>query len=344
MSKRWLFITYAPDPKRPALDASARYRCFSRAEDLRARGIEAAVISQQRFEREPPLHYDVYVFHRPWYSQDFEGLVEFLRARGRCVLADYDEPAFGAPLGGPKAPPFPELNAPSASPERRFEHALKMFRTVTAATRPLADWIERVHPEARVEVIPTGLRRSWREAADALEGEGTAPAKRRVGLFPLGSDLVPNPGLVEAVISEGLDRPGGLLIDGATARAVGARLGDAEVLRSGTSRRSALARCHTLLLPCEATAVTACASAVSYFEAAWFGCRVFVPPLPDFAAHEGKGLTVVSSEAAWGEAMRRAFQRPPKEEVEEAKTHARACGLSETHTDRLIRLVEARVS
>jgi hypothetical protein len=214
------------------------------------------------------------------------------------------------------------------------------FRTVTAATRPLADWIERVHPEARVEVIPTGLRRSWREAADALEGEGTDAAKRLVGLFPLGSDLVPAPGLVEAVISEGLDRPGGLLIDGATARAVGARLGDAEVLRSGTSRRSALVRCHTLLLPCEATAVTACASAVSYFEAAWFGCRVFVPPLPDFASHEGKGLTVVSSEAAWGEAMRRAFERPPKEEVEEAKTHARACGLSETHIDRLIRLVE----
>lgn len=341
MSLKWLFVTYVPDPKRPYLDAAARYRCFSRAEDLRARGWEAGVVSQQRFERDPPMDYDVYVFHRPWHSQDFGGLLEYLRRRGKRLIADYDEPLFAAPMRGDRRPPYPELSRGTAPPAERFAAALRLFERVTASTPPLAQWVGRVHPGAEVRVVGNGLSRSWRDLADAADDGARGPEEGVIGLLRLGAEHQPDfgqfgielRGLAEAIPSLRF------MIDDA---GVGEMLPAGRCIRreASMSKRGVLARCRVLAAPYAPTDVNRCRSAITLLEAAYVGCAVVASPLEDFTAHRECGMEPAGTSGEWAAAVARAAAAPDPDVIVRRRAYVMERGLSETQTERLVDWIE----
>jgi hypothetical protein len=341
MSKRWLFVTYSPYPKRPILDPSARYRCFHRVEDLRALGRRAAVISQQRFERDPPLDFDVYVFHRPWHSQDFEGLLDYLRARGKRLVADYDDPVFSAPPRTASPPPFPELRASGAPPETRFLQALRCFDVISVATRPLADWVAEVHPAASILEVGSGLGASWIELADSLATAGRSP-RTGIALGP-GDDVPVDPTLLRQLIPALRERAPRLrLVPGRAARAA---LAPSRPKRPSRKRPEGLlglaSRCQTMAFPSGQSRADRTLPAVRALEAAWLGCRVVAPPLPDFLEHRDAGFVLVDSIDAWMEALLEAPAPSRAEIAARAREHLRKHGLSGPHTQNLIDRVEA---
>lgn len=341
MPKRWLFVTYTPEPKRPILDPSARYRCFNRVEDLRGFGHRAAVTSQQRFERDPPLDFDIYVFHRPWYSQDFEGLLDFLRRRGKTLLADLDDPVFAAPPRTATPPPFPELGSQGGQIASRFLRALRCFDRIGVATQPLADWIAEVHPAASLGVFSSGLGPSWmalaRASSDAA-ARGAALALSPTFDIPLDHELL------RAVIPVALQRAPGL-------RIVPHTLLSPFLRRAGAGKRPgalkptgllSLARhCHTIAFACGRARVDQSLPAVRALEAAFLGCRVLVPPLPDFLEHRDAGFVFLETHDDWIDALVAPPRQTRAEIASMARAHVARSGNSAFHTRRFLDWVEA---
>ncbi len=304
MPERWLFVTYCPDPKRPYIDVSARYRCFCRAEDLRDAGYQAAVISQQRFVRDPPLDFDRYVFHRPWHTQDFEGLLNYLRRRGKRLLADYDAPLFAEPMKGHTCPPFPEMIPHSLfPPQKSFSRGLRLFEYVTVATEALADRIREHHPQASVEVIGSGLGTGWRDIADTLYSDVRTGIKEIcVGI---GTEIQLDVAMLGRILPVVLERGKDLtLIVNDEVRSSLNLTGNRIVSRvEDPGAHAMLARASTLILPAASTAWNDCASGIRALEAIYLGCRVLASPLPGLLAHAEAGVQFPDSDARWIEAL-----------------------------------------
>ncbi len=304
MPERWLFVTYCPDPKRPYPDAPARYRCFCRAEDLREAGFQAAVISQQRFVRDPPLDFDRYVFHRPWYTQDFEGLLNYLSRRGKHLLADYDAPLFAEPMKGHPRPPFPEMIPHSLfPPQESFARGLRLFDFVTAATDALADRIREHHPAASVEVIESGLGTGWKDIADTLYSN--VRNREEEICVGIGAEIQLDVALLGRILPVVLERRKDLtLIVNDEVRTSLNLPGNRIVSRvEDAGAHAMLAGASTLILPAASTAWNDCASGIRALEAIYLGCRVLASPLPGLVSHREAGLQFPDSEDQWIEAL-----------------------------------------
>ncbi|MGV0879739.1 hypothetical protein V6767_21610 [Martelella sp. FLE1502] len=162
--KTFCFVTETRSVDNCLLDPSARYRCYHPAEELIARGHICEISSAKRFFRSPTLNYDVYIFHRPNYSQPgFVDIINFLHKQGAIVMADYDDLIFGSEevavsCSAVKNGLMTEEQAISA-----FENnanALKCFRIVRVSTQPLGQRVREINPEASVLVEPNFIPKS----------------------------------------------------------------------------------------------------------------------------------------------------------------------------------------
>lgn len=340
MTKRWLFVTYCSDPKRPFLEGAVRYRCFDRAEDLRAEGAQAAVMSQQRFMRRPPLDFDHYVFHRPWHTQDFEGMLAYLARRGKRLFGDYDAPVFDEPWRGPVPPPFPELPASGVPSQQRFDRALRLFDTILAATTPLAEIIHGRCPDSAVHVIESGLSSSWREMADALYRY--PPDERTHVCAGAGTEVELDPELVGRILPPVMEaRPDlRVFVDSPLRAGVSLPPGRTSERPYEAGCHEILGKSHTLILPAAPNLWNQAASGVRALEAAYLGCRVIASPLPSMQGHQDGGIQLAGSEREWIELLQ--GSEPERDEAtlirmcEYAKIH----GASARHTRRMIEVCE----
>lgn len=340
MPKRWLFVTYCPDPKRPYLDAPARYRCFDRVEDLRQEGFGAAVISQQRFMRNPPLDFDNYVFHRPWHTQDFEGLLVHLRRRGKRLFGDYDAPVFAEPWRGPVDPPFPELSTSGVSVDRHFDRALRLFDTILAATSNLADVIRLRRPDAAVHVVESGLSSSWREMADALYRY--PPEERTEICAGAGMEIELDPVLLGRVLVPVLESRTDLrvIVDSGT-RSCGGLPSKQTIERpyeAGCHDR--LGRSHTLVLPAVPHSWNETATGVRALEAAYMGCQVIASPLPSLMRHRDAGIKIAETDEDWIELLKRAGPERDQPTLTRMCEYALTHGASANHTRQMLEVCE----
>lgn len=339
--KRWLFVTYSPDPKRPYLEASSRYRCFNRAEDLRAGGHAAAVVSQQRFMRQPPVDFDIYVFHRPWHTQDFEGLLTWLRRRGKRLLADYDAPVFSEPCRGPVDPPFRELPALGVPAERGFDRCLGLFETIFAASPNLAELIRQRSPEAAVHVVESGLGRSWREMADTLYPY--CPEERTDICVGVGAEMELDLELLGRVLPPVLEDRNHLrlIVDSRTISSVPLPPKRVRERSYEASGHRALGGSHTLILPAVSHAWNETASPIRALEAAYMGCRVVASPLASFRKHRDGGVRIAETDEQWMEHLLRAGLEINESSRTNMRDHALKHGASEIHTRRMIEVCES---
>jgi len=155
-----LFVSQTSRNEQPYLDPSVRYRCYNFAEDIRDIGGTADVVSLQKFQIEMIDSYDYFIFHRPGNGKaKLADILKEMRRKNKRFHADYDDLIFAVEYALESSIFLKKVKTRTET-MRIFKDnfaAFRLFDRFTASTEPLAKEINRLVPEAEVEIIPNGL-------------------------------------------------------------------------------------------------------------------------------------------------------------------------------------------
>lgn len=180
--RRICYVT-ATGHAKPYNDGSSRYRCFYPAAGLKAQGYYVGVVSLASFMKRVP-DADMYVFHRPSYSDDFADIVERLEDDGKLMMADYDDLIFNTKyMRGSSL--FKNNFDPMAISDtfNRNLRGLRLFSKISVSTPSLADLVKESVPNSEVIVLRNGFPPDVIELADHVL-EQKKLGSHVVGYFP----------------------------------------------------------------------------------------------------------------------------------------------------------------
>lgn len=155
-----LFISQTKQLQQPYLDPSVRYRCYNFAQDIRNNGMIADVIPLQKFQMDMIDSYDYFIFHRPGNGNaNLAYILKEIHRKGKRFHADYDDLIFAVEYALESSIFLNKVKTKGETIEIFKDNfaAFNLFDCFTASTKPLAEEINRLIPDAKVEIIPNGL-------------------------------------------------------------------------------------------------------------------------------------------------------------------------------------------
>lgn len=305
-----LYLTLTRFNNAPYRDASTRYRCFHFAEDLRAAGHQADIVSIDSLELEQLRYYDVLCVLRPTKSKRLLDVLDVCQCLGVLTLADFDDLIFSPELAE-QAPAVLSQQAAVQPMRQKFQQhleALRQFSHVTVATQSLEEQVKRLHPSAAVQRIPNGLSRYWIESNRYLDdvavsrsptitylpGSRSHNADFRSIAEVLSDVLASHPDVTLNIIGE---------LDFDTCAFKPSQLQKTswiDYARLPSITRNSL----MTIAPLKASEFNQCKSHIKFIESAAFGTPAIMSAIPDVERHPSvNGLYVVNSALEWKNAL-----------------------------------------
>ncbi|SEH31229.1 glycosyltransferase [Selenomonas sp. KH1T6] len=323
---RILFVSATRRTNRPYEDPSVRYRCYYPAAELIKMGHYSYVISAEKFQKnfETLPDFDVYIFHRPSFSERFFEIREVLR--NKVFVADYDDYTLDIKLTNdmPRVKSgTSSLNATSTVISNFFEGAA-LCDYYTASTDDLRNKIKKIFkiPSGRIITVHNGVPEEF-VSLSRLAKEKMQNNRYTFGYFPgtTSHDIdwtIFNDAMKKMQLKEKctLLLAGPLVVDKTNP--------DLRIVRHGYVEFSELpflmAQCKAVVAPLEATDFNASKSGLKFWESALCGCRVLATPIPDIDRFESPALLKCHNDEEWQKNIQRVIEDDlPSFDAEELK-------------------------
>ena len=304
---RILFISSAKNRRVPFLDGSTRYRCYHPAEDLRQMGYIADICTLRSFSKRYIDLYDVFIFSRPRYGRKLLNIVNKLTQVGRKIIADYDDLLFNPELAEYAPHVLMGLTSPHIVATRfsEYQHALSLFPEVIVATKPLADAVEKIHPNSKVHIIHNGLSQYWVNNGKQFFSSESSPI---IGYFPGTHSHNHDFKLIEKSLAWHLHRYPNtrLMIVGSLDFDIKSFPKHQLMRHTGVEyyRLPALIKsCKLTIAPLENNPFNKCKSGLKFFESAIHGVPIISSPIPDMQRFKKSGIELAIDHTDWIESL-----------------------------------------
>ena len=308
---RILFVSTTQKIDRPYEDPSVRYRCFYPAAELIKMGQYAYVISAGKFQKNFEIlpGFDVYIFHRPSFSERFYEIC--CKLKDKVLIADFDD--YNLDIGLTNNMPrvkrgTASLNSTAKIISNFFEGA-SLCDFYTASTADLRDKIKKLlHiPANRIITVHNGVPEEYVSLAK-LASKKLGNSTYTFGYFPgtVSHDLdyeIFNSAIRKMKLKEKCSMllVGPLTIDNVNP--------DLRIERHDYVDFSELpflmAQCKAIIAPLENTGFNASKSGLKFWESALCGCRVLATPIPDIDRFHSPALLKCHNEKEWQENIQR---------------------------------------
>ncbi|MFG6370324.1 MAG: hypothetical protein K1W12_00760 [Turicimonas muris] len=153
-TSRILYISNSRHVKNLLSDGSSRYRAFHMAEALKKMNAVVSVTSAKEFVERPSDFFDIYIFHRPGFSQ--RNLIEKLKEKKKILIADFDDLIFGDENIALASSLFINGNASASEAIDSFNKnlaVLSLFDNISVSTYTLGEKVKEFFPEKHVGII-----------------------------------------------------------------------------------------------------------------------------------------------------------------------------------------------
>ncbi len=323
---RILFVSTTRRIRRPYEDPSVRYRCFYPAAELMKMGHYCYVISSDKFQKnfEKLPDFDVYIFHRPSFSESFYQICQKLK--NKILVADFDD--YNIDIAHAKDMPrvksgTSSINVTSRGISNFYEGAV-LCDYYTASTDDLRDKIKKILniSSERIITVHNGVPEEY-VSLGRLAMEKMHNNRYTFGYFPgtISHNIdweIFNSAMSKMKIKEkcSLFLAGPLVIDRVNP--------NLQIVRHDYVDFSALpflmAQCKAVIAPLEKTVFNDAKSGLKFWESALCGCRVLATPIPDIDRFESPALLKCRNEKEWQENICRVIENDlPDFDEEELK-------------------------
>lgn len=312
MFRKFLFVSWTSRNERPYFDPSVRYRCYNFASELIRRGHSASVISQQRFQvvyNELP-DFDVYVFHRPYLTQELCDFLLDIR-ENRVAVADFDDLIFD--VRHAHMTPMVRVRGADSRSVRSYiaktHDAASLFKNFSLSTSPLREHVEESFPGSKAIVVSNSIDPGF--IGLSRVARKTNPIEKRpysLGYFSGTATHDKDFSMVAPYVCDYLRATGGriLIVGPLQMPDLLLELGDQVVTKPLVSFHelaNTMAKCATVLAPLESTIFTRSKSGLKFFEAALAGCDVIATPIPDIDRFDSPLLHKCRTPDEWEAAL-----------------------------------------
>jgi len=159
-----LFVSSTGQVKNFSTDQSVLFRCINHIENLEKKGFLAKFTSQSIFEVSELGNFDVYIFHRPIFSEKFSNIISNLKSKSKILIADYDDIVFGNnnfchSFLGKKF----NVNSDSESYNKalekykKYELGVSLFDNYTVSTSTLELELKKHSPNSNIRIVRNGI-------------------------------------------------------------------------------------------------------------------------------------------------------------------------------------------
>lgn len=304
------FVSQTGRNENPLLDPSVRYRCYHFAESLQQENYFCSVCSGNSFFESPNFYYDVYVFHRPLFNDNFRReVIEILKQKNKVLIADYDDLIFGDSQVASISSIVKNNNSTLEKAIEIFKNnleALNFFDKVTVSTEILASYVRKYNPKAKVMVAQNFIPKSLIELHAVNKTHLKHRPNTTIGYFcgtkshNLDFPIVEE--ILYRVLLENTDFSflviGPLTFSAALMKLPNVFIGtDVNYLKLP----NIMCKCSKVIAPLEYSEFNQCKSRVKSLEAAISGCKLIATPIQDMLSN--KYISFAETEDDWYELL-----------------------------------------
>ena len=164
-------------------DGSVRYRCYNFSNSLiNDFKIYSEVIHDSQISPHHLREFDIFIFHRPYFSRKLEDFLKLLSKNGKHYYADYDDLIFDKDnIKETSLYKNYNLNYNQVlGIVTSFQNAFKLFKNIFVSTSSLKKRILQIEPTNKVILLKNSLDSLWLEIAKDSKSHGLP---KRIGYF-----------------------------------------------------------------------------------------------------------------------------------------------------------------
>ncbi|WP_221798789.1 hypothetical protein [Oceanobacter mangrovi] len=307
MQSSTLFVSFSKRGINYALDASVRYRCIFKAEQLRSRGNQADIIHIRDIRKIHLPDYTTVICHRPFWCRELSYLFRHGTRLRLKLLADYDDQLFRPDLAADS--PTVQNDRESLQTARRqsklSRKALRKFAHCQMSTTHLIDSAMKVHHLCDYEFVPNTLPSYWVDMYAAVEPLERLQQKI-IRYFPGTANHTANFVLVENFLSQWLGQNPDVILE-----VVGNIRINTDKFKPHQLRQRAFVDFNLLptlirdswvtIAPLDKNSFNECKSGLKFWESGVFGVPVIACNNTDMERFRNDGLLLSANTRDWEE-------------------------------------------